>query len=194
VPRRPKPTLESLLAGRLILDEDAGTSALIERLRPASARGHLTRGELLIVARWKSPRALPLVASNSPGRVRRATGAALRAKAERERLESLTALRGISIPMASAALTLVDPERYGVLDVRVWRLLRALGEVDGNPRGARFTAAQWERFLAVIRALSARYAVPARTIERTLFAIHVRFSEGPLYGPAGGSLRMAARE
>jgi len=179
--RGPRPTLESLLAARAIADEDAGTSALIERLRPARIRGHLTRGELLLVARWKSPRALPLVASNSPARVRRATAAALRAPDERERLESLVALHGVSVPTASAALTLIDPERYGVIDIRVWRLLHAVGAVDQNPRGANFTATQWERFLAVIRGLSARHGVSPRAIERTLFAIHVESHTGRLY-------------
>jgi hypothetical protein len=179
--RGPRPTLESLLTGRAIAGEDAGTSALIERLRPARARGHFTRGELLLVARWKSPRALPLVASNSPARVRRATTAALRAESERERLESLVALHGVSVPTASAALTLIDPERYGVIDIRVWRLLHSVGAVDQNPRGANFTAAQWERFLAVIRGLATRHAVQARAIERTLFAIHVESHTGRLY-------------
>ncbi len=182
--RRPRPTLESLLAGRAVADEDAGTTALIERLRPARVRGHLTRGELLLVARWKSPRALPLVTSNSPARVRRATAAALRTPNERERLESLVALHGVSVPTASAALTLIDPERYGVIDIRVWRVLHAVGAVDQNPRGANFTTTQWERFLAVIRDLSARHGVSARAIERTLFAIHVESHTGRLYGPA----------
>ncbi len=129
------------------------------------------------------------MASNSSSRVRRATETAFRAENERERLDALTALRGISIPTASAALTLLDPERYGVIDIRVWRLLRAVRGVEGNPRGAQFTFAQWEQFLAVIRELAARHAVSARTIERTLFAIHTRYSEGPLYG-TGGTLRI----
>lgn len=179
--RVPRPTLESILAGRAIADEDPGTSALVERLGPARVRGHLTRGELLLVARWKSPRALPLVASNSPARVRRATAAALRAPNERVRLESLVALHGVSVPTASAALTLIDPERYGVIDIRVWRLLHAVGAVDQNPRGANFTAAQWEQFLSVIRDLSGRHAVSARAIERTLFAMHVESHRGRLY-------------
>jgi hypothetical protein len=179
--RRPRPTLDTLLDARAIADEDEGTSALIERLRPARVRGHFTRGEILIVARWKSPRSQPLVASNSPARVRRATAAALRAESERERLESLVALRGISVPTASAALTLIDPERYGVIDIRVWRLLHSVGAVEGNPRGAQFTFAQWEQFLAVIRGLATLNAVSARAIERTLFAIHVESHKGRLY-------------
>ncbi|HEV8128723.1 MAG TPA: hypothetical protein VGQ14_03615 [Candidatus Eisenbacteria bacterium] len=179
--RRPRATADSLLEGRAIVDEDPGTRVLIERLRPARERGRLTRGELLLVARWKSPRALPLVRSNSPARVQRLTRAALSAPSEGERLESLTSLRGVSVPTASAALTLIDPERYGVIDIRVWRLLHGLGVVDQNPRGAQFTVAQWERFLSVIRALAARHGVSARAVERTLFAMHVESQVGRLY-------------
>ena len=181
--RPPRVTADSLLDGRAIVDEDPGTRALVERLRPARERGHLTRGELLLVARWKSPRALPMVRSNSQARVQRLTRAALSAVSEGERLESLTSLRGVSFPTASAALTLIDPERYGVIDIRVWRLLHGLGVVDQNPRGAQFTLAQWERFLSVIRGLAARHGVTARAVERTLFAMHVESQVGRLYDP-----------
>src|SRR5262245_61987313 len=107
MPRKARPTLDSLLAEGLILEEDAGTIRLIERLRRARIRGYLTRAELLLVARWKSPRSIRLVESNSAGRVRRATAAAFRTDAEWERMAALTALRGVSIPTASSALTLL---------------------------------------------------------------------------------------
>jgi hypothetical protein len=179
--RRPRATAERLLEGRAIVDEDPGTRALIERLRPARDRGHLTRGELLLIARWKSPRSLPLVRSNSQARVQRVTRTALSAGNEVERMESLISLRGVSLPTASSALTLVDPDRYGVIDIRVWRLLHESGIVDQNPRGAQFTVAQWERFLSVIRGLAARHGVSARAVERTLFAMHVESQVGRLY-------------
>jgi hypothetical protein len=183
--------LDSLLIEHRVPAEDPGTNALIQRLRAARRRGHLTQGELLDVVRWKSARALPLAATNSSGRVGRATRAALAARSERERLNRLTALRGVSIPMASAVLTLVDPGRYGVLDIRVWRLLHTLGVVEGNRRGVHFTFDQWSRFLDVIRHFAARHGMPARTIERTLFAIHARFHDGPLYERPGSSANEA---
>ena len=52
-------------------------------------------------------------------------------------MELLTSLAGVSVPVASAILTLIDPRRYGVLDIRVWQLLVALGVMDGKPAGAR---------------------------------------------------------
>src|SRR5262245_65837734 len=100
----------------------------MERLRAARERGYLTAAELEAVCRWKSPRAIHLIRSNAPRRVRALTGRALRARGERQRLEALTELRGVSVPMASALLTLLDPRRYGVLDIRVWQFLHEVGD------------------------------------------------------------------
>ena len=50
-------------------------------------------------------------------------------------MEHLLALDGVSVPVASAILTLLDPRRYGVLDIRAWQLLYAMQGVDANPAG-----------------------------------------------------------
>lgn len=165
----------------MIPDEDPATSALIESVRPAKARGYLTRGELIRVCRWKSPRATGLVQENGARRIRAATEAAIRSVDERERFHCLLSLRGVSVPSASALLTMLEPERYGVIDIRVWQLLHATGAVEGNTRGAGFTFDQWLRFLRVIRDLAASLGVTARTVERTLFAIHRERQTGTLY-------------
>jgi len=91
-------------------------------------------------------------------------------------------LHGVSVPTASAILTLLDPDRYGVIDIRVWQLLHALGVVDGNRGGTGLTVSQWEQFLAVIRSHSVRFKVSARDIERSLFFIHRDHQSGTLYG------------
>jgi len=179
--RTPDVLLETLVRERLIRDEDPGTADLIERLRPARTRGYLTRGELERVCRWKSPRSAGLVRRNSPRRVRNATAAMIRTIDERERFDRLLSLHGVSVPSASAVLTMLEPERYGVIDIRVWQLLHAMGAVDGNARGAGFTFDQWHRFLHVIRDLAARLEVPARAVERTLFAAHREHQVGTLY-------------
>ena len=76
---------------------------------------------------------------------------------------------------------MLEPERYGVIDIRVWQLLHAMGAVEGNARGAGFTFDQWLRFLRVIRDLAAQLDVSARTVERTLFAAHRERQVGTLY-------------
>ena len=177
----PDVALEPFLRTRLILEEDPGTERLIAALRPARARGYLTRSELVRVCRWKSPRSMGLVRRNSPYKIRRATEAALRTLDERERFDALLSLEGVSVPSASAVLTMFDPERYGVIDIRVWQLLHAMGAVEGNARGSGFTFEQWHRFLHVLRELASRLEVSARTVERSLFAAHREHHGGTLY-------------
>src|SRR6185503_13675771 len=135
-------------------------------------RGAFTRGEFTRMCRWKSPRARLLWEANSPARVRAVSRAVLATRSERRRMELLTALRGVGVPMASAILTLIDPRRYGVLDIRAWQLLFAVRSVADNARGQGFTIAQWERYLAALRTHARRLHVSARTVEYTLFEIH----------------------
>ena len=155
--------------------------ALTHRLQSARDRGHLTRAELLAICRWKSARAIRHIRANNPGQVRRATKIALNTRSERVRLQALLDLRGVSVPMASAILTLLYPRRYGVIDIRVWQLLHEVGTVTGAPNGVGFTYANWHQFLMVVRDFAKRYGVRARDIERTLFLVHQRYQSGRLY-------------
>src|SRR5512132_2142211 len=113
--RTPVLPLERLLRERLIVEEDPGTADLIARLRPARARGYLTKGELERACRWKSPRSIGLVRQNSPRRIRSVTETVIRTFDERERFDRLLSLHGVSVPSASAVLTMLEPERYGVI-------------------------------------------------------------------------------
>jgi hypothetical protein len=173
--------IAALVSDRVSTDEDEVTLALIRRLRGARARRYLTPGELEAVCRWKSPRALPRVRSNSASRVRAATRRAMATRSERLRLEELRGLHGVSVPMASAILTLVDPRRYGVLDIRVWQLLYAVGAVTKKPAGVGFDFKNWYQFLMIVRHLAKRFGVTARNVERTLFIAHREYQEGRLY-------------
>ena len=161
--------------------EDAGTRALSRRLRAGRRRGYLTKGELIAACRWKSPRSAPHVRANTHHRIRAATAAALSTRDEAARLESLVRLSGVSVPTASAILTLLDPGRYGVIDIRVWQLLHAAGEVGTNRDGVGFGTRNWLQFLAILRARAARLRVGARTVERTLFEMHRARQRGTLY-------------
>lgn len=57
------------------------------------------------------------------------------APGEAHRILHLCRLRGVGIPVASAFLALTDPERYGVIDIRVWQLLALYQEVAYDPDG-----------------------------------------------------------
>jgi len=84
--------------------------------------------------------------------------------------------------MASAVLTLLDPKRYGVIDIRVWELLYALGTVTRNPGAVGFSFGNWHEFLMIIRYFARKLECKARDIERTLFMAHKQYRKGRLYG------------
>ncbi len=178
-----RPGVAALLRRELVTEEDAATAALIARMIPARRRGYLSLGEFLAMARWKSARALHHYKRNGPARVREATRRALAARSERRRMEHLLALDGVSVPVASAILTLLDPRRYGVLDIRAWQQLYALRGVDANPAGRGFSVAQWLRYLATLREHARRLRAPVRAVEFTLFLIHRQRQRGRLYDP-----------
>jgi len=174
--------LDVLLRRYLSTEEDAKTAALICELRQARVRGYLTSTELEKVCRWKSARAIRLIRNNSATLIRAATGRMLATRSERRRLEILRTLQGVSVPMASALLTLLDPRRYGVLDIRVWQLLHAMGAVRKKPGGVGFDFNNWYQFLMIIRDFAKKLHVGARDIERSLFLAHRAHQAGTLYG------------
>jgi hypothetical protein len=174
-------TLESLIRQHLSTREEESTTALIRRLSRARARGHLTRTELRAIGNWKSARAIRQISANSPAQVRRATKMALRTRSERLRLQALLSLRGVSLPMASAILTLLYPRRYGVIDIRVWQLLHGVGAVSRTPNGVGFTFDHWNEFLSIVRTYARQHGVKARDIERALFEAHRHHQRGRLY-------------
>jgi hypothetical protein len=183
MPRGPRrqPTLAQLLRRELVADEDGATAALVRELRHVKRARQFSRAEFVKMCRWKSPRALHHYESNSAAAVRARSRAALRSRDERERLDRLTSLKGVSVPTASAILTLIDPGRYGVLDIRVWRLLFRMGAVASKPRGVGFRYADWERYLAILRRHAQALGVSARRVELTLFEYHRRTQAGRLY-------------
>jgi hypothetical protein len=85
--------------------------------------------------------------------------------------------------MASAILMFLDPKRYGVIDIRAWQLLHAVGAVTGNEKGVSFTLGHWLQFLGILRQLASRLGVTAREVELTLFNVHRARQEGTLYEP-----------
>jgi hypothetical protein len=174
-------TLEALLRRELVRDEHPATAALLRELAGVRARGAFTRGEFVQMCRWKSPRAQHLWRANSAARLRSVSRAVLATRDERRRMELLTGLRGVGVPMASAILTLIDPRRYGVLDIRAWQLLFAIRSVAANRRGQGFTIAQWEQYLDALRQHARRLKVSARVIEYTLFEVHRKLQRGTLY-------------
>ena len=177
----PYKQLRVLIRDHLVLREDPDTASLIRELRQARKRGYLKPAELERICRWKSARAIHHIKKNSATRVRTATGRALATQSERRRLEALMSLDGVSVAMASAILTLLNPRRYGVIDIRVWQLLHGMGAVTKNPSGVGFSFDHWHQFLMIVRQFAEEFHVSARDIERSLFSVHQAYQKGTLY-------------
>ncbi|HEY7436076.1 MAG TPA: hypothetical protein VIE41_13135 [Methylomirabilota bacterium] len=174
-------SLRTLLRRELLTREHEATASLIRRLAHVKKAGRFTRAEFLAMCRWKSPRSRRHYERNTAAAIRRVSVAALAARSERERMTRLVALPGVSVATASAILTLIDPRRYGVLDIRCWQLLFHIRSVAGNERGRAFTVSQWEQYLERLRAHARALGVSARMIEYTLFHCHRKLQRGRLY-------------
>jgi len=180
--KRPKyKSLRDLLKHELVKKEEEKTAELIKQLRPVRKRKYLTREELEEICYWKSPRAIRQIQRTHSKKIERTTKQALSTRSERKRIELLTSLRGVSLPMASAILTLIWPERYGVIDIRVWKLLYALKSVQTKPSGIGFNFNNWYHLLCKLRYHAKELKTTVRAVERTLFHYHKTLQQGTLY-------------
>lgn len=177
----PYDNLESLLIDNLSDEEDLKTQVLIDELKTAKKRKCLEKEELERICRWKSPRAINLIRSNNEVSINDITKEAFHTRSEKQKMLLLTTLRGVSVPMASAILMLLNPTRYGVIDIRVWEIFYQLGVVSTNQKGTNFNWNEWYQYLVVLRYFAKKLNVKARDIERTIFNVHKYFQEGNLY-------------
>lgn len=115
------PDILSVLSACLVHDEDPNTAALITSLRHVREVGFFTRSEFLSMCKWKEQRERRRQnwISNTEDEVQMLLAQALGASDEVRRILHLCRLRGVRIPVASAFLTLVDLEQFGVIDIRV---------------------------------------------------------------------------
>jgi hypothetical protein len=104
-------------------------------------------------------------------------------RSERRRFQALTTLNGVSVPMASAILMLLQPRRYGVIDIRVWQVLYAMRAVTKKSSGVGFNFNNWYQFLMITRYFAKELRVGARDVERSLFLAHQAYQRGTLYRP-----------
>jgi len=92
----------------------------------ASIRNHVfSLDNLKVIVRWKSERVVHHLDKNSQEEIERALTVAVSPDAStQDAVKALIELRGVGVPVASAILTAIFPERYTVID---FRALEALG-------------------------------------------------------------------
>jgi len=87
--------------------------------------GEYSLANLEAIVRWKSERVVHYLIGNSEAKIRQVlTVAAAPDCSTRKAVDALMELRGVDLPIASAILAAIAPERYNVLD---YRTLEALG-------------------------------------------------------------------
>ena len=89
---------------------------------------------------------------------------------ERSAIETLTKLHGVGIPVASAILTLINPDKYTIID---YRALESLGVTDW-PDSVEY----YLGYLAGCRELARRYNKSLRTLDRALWQWSKERSQG----------------
>lgn len=92
--------------------------------------GDYSLGNLETIVRWKSERVVHYLIANSEAQIKKVLAVAASPETStRGAINALTELHGIDLPIASAILAAIDPERYTVLD---FRALEALGHARHN--------------------------------------------------------------
>jgi hypothetical protein len=98
----------------------------------AIRNGDFTLANLEAIVRWKSERVVHYLIANSNEKIKQALAAAADPGASTETaVKALLELHGVDIPVASAILAAIFPERYTVLD---FRALEALGHARHDVR------------------------------------------------------------
>lgn len=142
------------------------------QLRSSRTPFHLTGPEVERIVRWKLgdqyDRTARHRAWNTDAICRTVTHAAFsirsrsRLHALRVRTAVLTALPGVGVPVASAMLAVCEPERFGIIDFRVWR------QVFGEPKQS-FTLKDYGRYMQVVWRLSRELGWSAQDVDLAIW-------------------------
>jgi thermostable 8-oxoguanine DNA glycosylase len=81
----------------------------------------------------------------------------------------LTCLRGVGVPVATAILALVFPEKYAVIDFRGWR------QVFGENKTT-FSIGDYKRYLAKLRPLAAELDWSVQEVDLAIWELDLKKS------------------
>jgi hypothetical protein len=124
--------------------------------------GEYTRKNLNEIFEWKTKgRGRSRLLRNSDREIADALALAVKAQTERVAIAVLIGLHGVNVPVASAILTAIDPDRYTVID---FRALQALGS-NTRDRSINF----YLDYLAVCRQLAKKHRATLRDLDRALW-------------------------
>lgn len=132
-------------------------------LRPSIRKvGYISKHELRLIAKWKSPRSAGHIEKNSDTYIEEITRWSFLAYEERSKIEVLTLLSGIQWPSASVILHLFHENWYPILD------FRALWSVETAVQN-QYSYDFWWLYVEYCRNLASRNNVSMRLIDRALW-------------------------
>jgi hypothetical protein len=138
------PDGEAFRAGKLIVAGDRGLATL------------------KIIFRWKTGgRGQSRLSKNTEDEIKRALNLVVDAPNEQVAMQALCELHGVDVPVASAILTAISPDRYTVID---FRALESLGI-----KRSYLSVGFYLTYLAACRDLAQQHAVTLRTLDRALW-------------------------
>lgn len=141
---------------------------LYEQGHTWAKKGWLSRDEFISICLWKSRRPKQLYNKNSTSRIKSITRKAFNESDEKQRMTLLVSLSGVSVPTASAILSVTDPKNYPVIDIRCVESLQELKLVKWNA----ITVTSWLKYLDIVRRISKRNNKTARQVEKGLFSFN----------------------
>lgn len=139
-------------------------------------RGFVNFQEFYKICMWKSVRQKHNYLVNKKI-VERVTREVFKENDERKKMDGLCQLKGVGIPMASAILTIVFPNKYAVIDVRCIEMLNKLNLTIKK----HITLNVWLEYLKIIRNLAKDNGLTPREIDKILFAMHKEYLESDNY-------------
>ena len=142
---------------------------LIRRMRFAAKRGYLNQSEFVAIGRTKTLRKSVLLKANTSTKIREVTRFAYSATNEKQRIERLCTLRGVAVPRASCLLAWVYPDKWGVIDVRAWKVLVHYKAVNTRVEGRNLGPNQWVTYVKILNELSEALRVTPRAIDVWLY-------------------------
>lgn len=158
-------TTEGAIDGPLV-------SRVGERIR---RHGYLGPDDLYLIVVWKSVARFALMHArgvlqkNPPKRIEDTTRKALSqvatdssVEATMRAIETLSELRHVGIPIASAILAFYDPERFGAIDPNAWEALGWSDDRDWEPR-------DYGRYLIRVREIARDCGLTPREVDCALY-------------------------
>jgi hypothetical protein len=111
------------LARKYAAEEDEAAFEAGRNIR----NGQYSRANLVVIFKWKTrDRGKTRLENNSDQEIEEALRLASHATQPRSAIAILTGLSGVAVPVASAIMTTVHPERYTIIDFRALETLGLL--------------------------------------------------------------------